>query len=167
MELNTLINLNKIYVNTETNTELNTELNIDGEDEKEIIIKKYYDYNKKMDLVKKINKIKKKEYLLNIFKIILLYNKDYTENNNGIFIFFHNLDNEAYEQIENYVNKIYKMHKKSPNILNFYNSEISDKSINLYSDIIEIKNNKDLSNKEKFIMKRKKYENYLDQNQDK
>ena len=31
----------------------------------------------------------------------------------------------------------------------------------------EIENNKNLSNKEKIIMKRKKYEKYLDQNQEK
>ena len=31
-----------------------------------------YDHNKKAELAKKINKIKKKEYLLNIFKIIKL-----------------------------------------------------------------------------------------------
>mgnify|MGYP000951179784 CR=1 FL=1 len=43
-----------------------------------------------MILVKKINKIKKKEYLINIFKIITKDSKDFSENNNGIFIFFHN-----------------------------------------------------------------------------
>lgn len=134
---------------------------------KEFVQKKNYDHNKKMELVKRINKIKKKEYLINIFKIILLHSKDYTENNNGVFVFFHNLEDEVYDQIENYVNKIYKMHKKSSsNILNIYNSELSD-SQNFCSDTIEIDNDKNLSNKEKLIMKRKKYERYLDQNQEK
>lgn len=135
---------------------------------KEFVQKKNYDHNKKMELVKKINKIKKKEYLLNIFKIILLHSKDYTENNNGVFVFFHNLEDEVYEQIESYVNKIYKMHKKSvsSNMLNIYNSELSD-SQNFCSDTIEIDNDKNLSNKEKLIMRRKKYEKYLDQNQEK
>lgn len=134
---------------------------------KEFVQKKNYDHNKKMELVKRINKIKKKEYLINIFKIILLHSKDYTENNNGVFVFFHNLEDEVYDQIENYVNKIYKMHKKSSsNILNIYNSELSD-SQNFCSDTIEIDNDKNLSNKEKLIMRRKKYEKYLDQNQEK
>jgi len=66
-----------------------------------------------MEIIKKINKNKKKEYLLDIFKIITHYSKDYTDNNNGVFIFFHNLEDEAYEQIENYVNKNYKIYKKS------------------------------------------------------
>jgi hypothetical protein len=155
--------------------ELNTTIfdeNVHKENEisevKEFVQKKNYDHNKKMELVKRINKIKKKEYLLNIFKIILLHSKDYTENNNGVFVFFHNLEDEVYEQIENYVNKIYKMHKKSTssNILNIYNSELSD-SQNFFSDTIEIDNDKNLSNKEKLIMRRKKYEKYLDQNQEK
>ena len=134
---------------------------------KEFVQKKNYDHNKKIELVKRINKIKKKEYLINIFKIILLNSKDYNENNNGVFVFFHNLEDEVYEQIEIYVNNIYKMHKKtSSNILNIYNSELSD-SQNFCSDTIEIDNYKNLSNKEKLIMRRKKYEKYLDQNQEK
>lgn len=135
---------------------------------KEFVQKKNYDHNKKMELVKRINKIKKKEYLVNIFKIILLHSKDYTENNNGVFIFFHNLEDEVYEQIESYVNGIYKVHKKSlsSNVFNIYNSELSD-SLNFCSDTIEIDNDKNLSNKEKLIMRRKKYEKYLDQNQEK
>ena len=63
-------------------------------------------YNKKLEIVKKINKIKKKEYLLNIFKIITTYSDEYTENTNGIFIFFHNLPDEVYEKIENYLNQL-------------------------------------------------------------
>jgi hypothetical protein len=97
--------------------------------------------------------------------LIILFNKEYTENNNGVFIFFHNLDDEVYEKIENYVNLIYKMHKKTDNILNIFSSDFSD-SINIVSDTIEFENNKDLSNKEKMIMRRKKYEEYLFQNQE-
>ena len=167
MDLNTLItNLNNNVNNDEDNDE-NNEIS----DEKEFVMKNNYDHNKKIELVKKINKIKKKEYLINIFKIILLHSKDYTENNNGVFIFFHNLTDEAYDKIESYVNKIYKMHKKSSssNILNIYNSELSDSQQNIFSDTIEIDNDNDknLSNKEKLIMRRKKYEKYLDQNQEK
>jgi hypothetical protein len=157
MDLNTLV------------THFNNEENIEINEEKEFVVKKIYDHNKKIELVKKINKIKKKEYLINIFKIILLHSKDFTENNNGVFVFFHNLSDEAYGDIENYVNKIYKMHKKtSSNILNIYNSDLSD-SQNFLSDTIsiDVDNDKNLSNKEKLIMRRKKYEKYLDQNQEK
>ena len=132
---------------------------------------KIYNYNKKIELVNKINKIKKKEYLMDIFKIILVYTKDYTENINGVFVFFHNLCDEAYEKIETYVNNIYKLHSKKIKSIFLSDAEFSETSI-LNSDIIEINGNrdkdlnKDLTNREKLIIKRKKYEQYLSQNQD-
>jgi len=111
-------------------------------DNTEIIInvksKEKYDYDKKMDIVKKISKIKKKEYLIHIFKIITQDNKDYTENNNGIFIFFHNLSDETYDKIETYINYIYKLHKCNANNSDsqFINSITND-------------DNKNISNKKK------------------
>ena len=59
-------------------------------EEIEIKVSKY-DHNKKAELVRRINKIKKKEYIINIFKIITASNNDYTVNTNGVYIFFHNL----------------------------------------------------------------------------
>ena len=137
-------------------------------DDKNIMIKKKYDYTRKMELVKKIQKIKKSEYLINIFKIIKLESKKYNINNNGIFIMFHDLSDEVYENIENYVDSIYKLHKKSSNVINIYDSEYSESQLiqSILSDTIELDNEKNLSNKEKVIMKRKKYEKYLVQNQE-
>ena len=127
------------------------------------IQKKKFSYNKKIELVNKINKIKKKSYLIDIFKIITSHTKDYTENNNGIFIFFHNLDDIVYEQLEVYVNNIYKSHKYSnKKILDMLSSEYSD--TNTFTETVDIEN-KDLSNREKMILRRKKYEEYLNQNQ--
>ncbi len=138
----------------------------------DIIIKiSKYDHNKKLELANKINKIKKKDYLVNIFKIIASGSKDFTENTNGVFVFFHNLDDETYEKVETYVNHIYKLHRKKHSVKNILSSELSDSIIN-YSDTIEselpetdLDANKELSNKEKMIMRRKKYEEYLVQNQ--
>jgi len=127
-----------------------------------------FDYNKKMELVKKINKIKKKEYLINIFKIITSENKDYTENTNGVFIFFHNLSDSVYEKIENYVNYIYKVHSK--NSQNINNLSDSLNSFNV-SELIELSSsnvpdiNKNLSNKEKILLRRRNYEEYINFNQ--
>ena len=126
--------------------------------------KSKYDYNKKMELKKKIEKIKKKEYLLDIFKIITSDGKDYSENKNGVFIFFHELSDDIYEKVENYVNNVYKMYKTnispSKNTTSIFNSEISE-SVNDYDK----DNEKNLTNKEKMILKRKKYEEYLSHNQ--
>lgn len=140
----------------------------------EIIIKSSkYDHNKKIELANKINKIKKKDYLVQIFKIIATGSKDFTENTNGVFVFFHNLDDDTYEKVESYVNYIYKLHKKKNSVKSILSSELSDSIIN-YSDTLESEiqdsendssMNKELSNKEKMIMRRKKYEEYLTQNQ--
>lgn len=157
MELNTIINSHNYEQNID-------EININ---EKNANIKKKYDYAKKMELVKKIQKIKKSEYLINIFKIIKLHSKKYNVNNNGIFVMFHDLSDEVYENIENYVNSIYKLHKKPLNIVNVYENEYSENQLiqSILSDTIELDNEKNLSTKEKVIMRRKKYEKYLDQNQ--
>lgn len=154
MELNPVINSN------EQQNDLN--------ETKIILNKKKYNYDRKMELVKKIQKIKKSDYLINIFKIIKLHSKKYNINSNGIFIMFHDLSDEAYENIENYVNSIYKLHKKSSsNKINIYDSEYSESLLikTILSDNIECDNEKELSNKEKIILNRKKYEKYLNQNQ--
>ena len=153
MEFNTLIN--------STNYDQDLE-------EKNIVKTKKYDYSKKMELVRKIQKIKKSEYLINIFKIIKLHSKKYNINSNGIFVMFHDLSDEVYGDIENYVNLIYKLHKKSLSVVNIYDTECSENKIiqSILSDTIELDNEKNLSNKEKVIFRRKKYEKYLNQNQD-
>lgn len=120
-----------------------------------------FDHVKKMEIKKKIEKIKKKEYLIDIFKIITSHTQDYSENNNGVFIFFHDLSDEIYEKVDNYVNNIYRLYKTN-NSANIFNSEISE-SINENSE----KNiDKQLTNKEKIIFRRKKYEEYLSHNQE-
>lgn len=152
----------------ELNTIIDTSNNEHYSEEKSVILKKKFDYSKKMELVKKIEKIKKSDYLINIFKLIKAHSENYNINNNGIFVFFHDLSDEAYESIENYVNSIYKLHKKSSNKINIYDSEYSESQIiqSILSDTIELNNEKELSNKEKVIKRRKNYAKYLDQNQD-
>ena len=71
-----------------------------------------YDYNFKIELSKKINKIKNKKILYEIFLIITQFTKSYNQNDNGTFVFFHNLPDIAYVKINNYVNRIYRMHQK-------------------------------------------------------
>ena len=174
LDLNLNLNLNVKIEKSMDYLEENSEV--------EIKVSKY-DHNKKAELVRRINKIKKKEYLINIFNIITTSSKDYTENTNGVFIFFHNLEDEIYEKIESYVNNIYKLHKKNFNLKKIINSELSDSIIGLSETInddnqIDLDNNnntntnehlkdinKQLSNKEKMIIKRKKYEQYLNKNQ--
>ena len=159
MKLESSIITEPIY-NQFTDNNCIDEIIIDPKNKQEL----KYDYSKKILLVRKINKIKKKDYLLNIFKIILKDNKDFTENNNGVFIFFHNLTEETYEKLDMYVNYIFKLHQKNTT------SELSDTIKN--SDIVSTLENKkeifissNLSNKEKSLLRRKKYEEYITYNQ--
>jgi hypothetical protein len=121
-----------------------------------------FDHVKKMEIKKKIEKIKKKEYLIDIFKIITSHTQDYSENNNGVFIFFHDLSDEIYEKVDNYVNNIYRLYKTNNNSGNIFNSEISES----IGDNSEKNIDKHLTNKEKIIFRRKKYEEYLSHNQE-
>ncbi len=188
-----------IKIDKDSNTFDKSNSNDSTEEKSDIVIKvSKYDHNKKAELARRINKIKKKEYLINIFNIITASSKDYTENTNGVFIFFHNLDDEVYEKLESYVNNIYKLHKKNLNLKNIINSELSDSIVGISETVGDIDNtietdtdqdnqtnltnptntanmsntnnqikdiNKQLSKKEKMIIKRKKYEQYLNKNQ--
>ena len=71
-----------------------------------------YDYNFKIELSKKIYKIKSKKILYEIFLIISQYTKNYTQNDNGTFVFFHNLPDIVYFKINKYVNRIYCSYQK-------------------------------------------------------
>lgn len=70
-----------------------------------------YDYNFKVDLINKINKIKKKEYLINIFKIVYKDNQKYSINNYGIMMYFHNLSDDTYLKLDKYINSIYEKNR--------------------------------------------------------
>jgi len=66
-----------------------------------------YDYDAQKKLAKKINKIKEREYLIAIIKIIKTLNPDVliTENENGMFIKFNTLTQETYKRIDNFLHK--------------------------------------------------------------
>jgi hypothetical protein len=119
-----------------------------------------FDYHRKIELTKKINKITKKIHLVNIFKIIEEHNAEFTENDNGVFVLFHNLPNDAYVKIENYVNTVYHNHQQKK-----LNNELTTNTIENYT-LSDDNNNNDLSNKEKIILKRKKYEEFINNNKD-
>lgn len=125
-----------------------------------------YDCGRKKELVKKINKIKKKEYLIKIFQILLKHDQEYTENSNGIFVMFHNLKDDVYEEIEQFVDEIYRIHKKTDKNTRSNILTGSD-SIQQSSDYYQANKADDykyLSSNEKNIMKKKQYNQYIYQN---
>ena len=124
-----------------------------------------FDYELKKELAAEIEKIKKKKYLLNILKIIFenKTNKKFIENDNGIFMFFHNYKNETYIKIQEYIEKIKNIKKNTTSEDSITLSE--NKYIPYENDNINIPNLKinsiRLSNKEKNLIKRKVFSNNL------
>jgi len=118
-----------------------------------------YTHEQKEKLARRISKIKNKQKLIDILKII---QKDasydgMTENNNGIFMLFHKLSNDTYFKIEKYL-------KKNFNITS--DDQFTDsQSINIdsYTNDFDLDNQSKFkySNKEKCIIKRKLYNNAL------
>lgn len=131
-----------------------------------------YNNHKKKRLVEKITKLKP-VYQLKILKIMKPEIKDdYTINNNGTYLFFHSFSDEMYDKISLFIKKIED--KKNKRIIKSIASDFSDTVFNsdigkdITSDIvdaIEVDSEKDLNNKERMIMRRKKYYEYLDKNQ--
>lgn len=78
-----------------------------------------YDHHAKLELANKIRKIQKKRVQYNIFEMIGDNTKNCNHNENGTFIFFHDLPNETYVKLNNYVNSVYatKMKKELTNIV--------------------------------------------------
>jgi hypothetical protein len=80
--------------------------------EKDICIKNSkYDYEFKIDLKNRIEKIKNKECLSEIFTIINKDQKGYMENRYGIFMYIHELSDETYNKLEIYLDNLYYKNK--------------------------------------------------------
>ena len=127
----------------------------------DVINQPKYNYHFKIELMNKIKKIKKKEILVKIFMIITEETKVYTQNENGIFLFFHNLSDNTYEKLNTYIDSIYHMYLKKQNndILDSYKPFMTEKN-NVINNIIS-----EISTHEKHLIKKKQYNDYLLQNQ--
>ena len=88
---------NNININTNIETDINNDI---------LINKTKYTYDFKNMLKNKIEKIKKKSHLIKIFMIIDSEKKGYVENNNGIFLYIHDLEDETYFKLNKYVSSI-------------------------------------------------------------
>lgn len=121
---------------------------------------KKYTHSKKEKLVEKINKLKKKEDYIEIYKIISKNNDTpIKELDNSILLFFHNLKNKTYYEIENFLEG--KITEKKINDLSECTEEYKPYS---QDDFItpKIMNTKlKYSNKEKNLIKRKRYDEIL------
>lgn len=116
-------------------------------------------------LADKISKIRNKKILERIRDTIVRYNKNIkiTENTNGLFLRFHNLENETYIKLDNIIKK-YNKTRKSRNL----NSTISQEYMTQSSDPVLFSTDSRLkySNKERNIIKRKNYDKVISENTD-
>ena len=83
-----------------------TEIKIPDSNEEIVINTAIYNYEFKINIKNKIEKIKKKSHLVKIFMIINEENKDFVENNNGIFMYIHDLKDSTYKKLNFYLNAI-------------------------------------------------------------
>lgn len=116
-----------------------------------------YTFKQKKKLMSKIEKIKKEKYLIAIMNIIKddPKCKDGTECDDGVFLYFHNLEDETYNKIDEYIKDL-KKHKKL--VQTSESDVISDYTPYSYQDGMELNAKLRLNNQEKSILKRKQYE---------
>lgn len=124
---------------------------------------KEYNYKNKKKLANELSNIKKKKYLNKIGLIIMKYNNKYVENDNGTFMFFNNLTQETYIELDELLTKIKK--KKKLNEQYVSEKSLSDSNYQPYiSEDNNLSNDSSIkfSNKEKNLIKRKQYSKKLD-----
>lgn len=121
-----------------------------------------YSHKKKKRLAEKISLIKDKKTLATIFGYIYEDNKDVTENNNSIFMYFHKLTDETYAKIDKEIKKNNKRKKKSNDSTSSDNySEKKEFKPYSHDEFPSQKNfspKLKLSNREKNLIKRKIYD---------
>ena len=84
-----------------------------------------YTFEDKLYLKSKIEQLDEYNKYLRIFKIIMKYNDGlrFTNNNYGVFLYFHNLDQRTYKEIDTLLNKY-----ESQNIYNLDKFKYIDNS---------------------------------------
>lgn len=118
-----------------------------------------YTHKQKKVLANKISQIESVTDIAVICQIIkndgsFDYKKSVTQNNNGIFMYFHNLEDETYNNLEKYIIGITKTSEYSSEDRKCYTPYNYDEFELSPSDGKKMK----YSNKEKSLLKRQRYE---------
>lgn len=122
---------------------------------------KKYSAKKKKKIAHKISKLTEKEDLVKIFEIIYEHDKSVTENNNELFMYFHNLDDEVYDKIEIVLKAVKERDKLK------IDSETS--SVEMYKPYVQddlsmhngLSPKLKYSNREKSLIKRRQYDHNI------
>lgn len=133
---------------------------------------KPYSHERKQKLADKIASIKKKKDLVKVFEIINEENpqvtENKTENNNGLFMFFHKLENRTYYKIEKYLDKVNKERHYYSDSVNSANSDTCSEKREYvpymkdeFPEQTGISPKLKFSNKEKNWIKRRRYDHTI------
>ncbi len=123
-----------------------------------------YTFEQKQKLADKIHKIKNEQDLIMIQNMIIKHNPSIkiTTNKFGNYMFFHNLEQKTYYTIEKLISKISKREDNEDTTNDFIKSITGsvciEASANTDSDIFASNPRLKYNNKEKNLMKRKKYD---------
>jgi len=124
-----------------------------------------YTHDQKMELAGKINKIKNKEELIIIFNLIskdpiIIKNNQIMENSNGVFMLFNKLSTETYIAIEQELKKLKLKRKMGASLITSSENRVDVDTGGENSSTQEISSpqNDRLSNREKNLIKRRKYD---------
>ena len=125
----------------------------------------------KKKLANKIKKIKKKEDIAKILNIILADNPSYMENSNGLFMFFHQLEDSTYEKISIELTSINKKrHLFSDSSVNSESfsekTEYTPYAKDEFPSQQGISPKLKYSNREKSLIKRRRYDKNINQDVD-
>lgn len=123
---------------------------------------KKYSTSKKEKLVERIGKLQTKDEYVKLYKIIQKKNKNKPTKQVGdtTVMFFHDLDNETYQEIEKYLDKTLKKYENDSKNSD-YTEEYKPYSQDEFPDEKEISPKLKYSNREKNIIKRKRYDQTL------
>jgi hypothetical protein len=123
-----------------------------------------YSYDKKKRLAKKISTLKRKKDMVKILEIISEDDTNITENQNGLFMFFHKLNDSTYHKIDLYLRSTTKKktseNSDKNNFVSYAKNEFSDtkgKGKTISENNPKLK----YSNREKNIIKRQRYSERL------
>lgn len=120
---------------------------------------KKFSYDDLTELVRQVENIKKKSLLNEIRDIIFNTNQNlkYTENSNGIYFHFHNLNQETYIKLDKFLKKNKHLISDDETTDNYFETKI-----NKDKDEIDFLNG--FSNREKNLIKRRLYDNAITKN---
>ena len=121
-----------------------------------------YSYEKKKRLADKISKVKNEKDMLNMLEIIYEDNKNITENQNGLFMMFHNLNDSTYYKLDAYLKSIAKKRRLTSSASDSI-SEKKEYQSYIKEDLEDNRINPHMkySNKEKNLIKRNRYDNLI------